>query len=97
MNVKECLYLLNEKNYDKSLADFRKGFDELNIKDLRIDNNGVFYEFNEILKTDLNEIGKTIVIKTDDIELNPYEDCLIKDIEDVNDVLGFIREPEKLG
>ena len=36
LTLKECLYLLNEKNYEKDLQDFKKWFNELNYKDIKI-------------------------------------------------------------
>ena len=46
INIKQVLYLLNEKNYDKGIIEFRKGFKELNDEDLNI--NGIFSDFNRI-------------------------------------------------
>ena len=93
----ECLYLLNEKNYEKNLQDFRKGFNELNIKDLNFDDDNPFNVFNEILKIDnFLEIAKSTVITCEESEeSNFWTDTYIDDIEDVNDVLGFIRDPSK--
>ena len=44
INLGEILYILNEKNYDKSLNDFREGFEKIEQKDLIIE--GEFSEFN---------------------------------------------------
>ena len=46
INIKQVLYLLNEKNYDKGIIEFRKGFKELNDEDLNI--IGIFSDFNRI-------------------------------------------------
>ena len=46
INIKQVLYLVNEKNYDKGIIEFRKGFKELNDEDLNI--IGIFSDFNRI-------------------------------------------------
>ena len=43
----EILYILNKKNYDKSLYDFREDFKKLEKKDLEIE--GIFSEFNNYI------------------------------------------------
>ena len=50
MNLTECLFILNEKNYNKTLEEFREGFNEIKVEDLEIDKEGIFSEFNEIIK-----------------------------------------------
>ena len=50
MNLAECLFILNEKNYNKTLEEFREGFNEIKVEDLEIDKEGIFSEFNEIIK-----------------------------------------------
>ena len=98
LNLLECFYLLNEKNYEKSLFDFRKGFNESNIKDLQFNDNSVFKDFNEISTIkDFQEIAKSSNINCEENdESNFGQDTFIDDIEDVNDLLGFIRDPSKL-
>ena len=95
LSLKQCLYLLNLKNYEKSLQDFRKGFNELIKEDLIFDDNSLFHEFNEVVKSNnFDEIAKTSEIKCDDNdEYDFLNDTYIEDIEDTNDVLGFIRDP----
>jgi len=96
LSLKQCLYLLNLKNYEKSLQDFRKGFKELiRGEDLIFDINSLFHEFNEVLKSNnFDEIAKTSEITCDDNEEYDFlNDTYIEDIEDNNDVLGFIRDP----
>ena len=95
LSLKQCLYLLNLKNYEKSLQDFRKGFNELNREDLIFDDNSLFPEFNEVLKSSkFDEMAKTSEITCDDNdEYDLLNDTYIEDIEDTNDVLGFIRDP----
>ena len=36
INIKQVLYLLNEKNYEKGIIEFKKGFNELKDSDLDI-------------------------------------------------------------
>ena len=59
LNLKEILYLLNEKNYDKSLIDFREGFEKLDKEDLKI--VGIFSKYNEF--KDLKEIEPSKLTK----------------------------------
>ena len=98
LSLIECLYLLNEKNYNKNLQDFRQGFHDLNINDLIFDNNNIFKEFNKILDIDnFDNIGKNIIITCEENEdSNLLTDSYIDDIEDVNDVLGFTSDFSKL-
>ena len=49
INIKQALYLLNEKNYEKGILEFRKGFIELNDCDLDI--TGEFSYFSKIKKS----------------------------------------------
>ena len=46
INIKQALYILNEKNYDKGIIEFQKGFIKLNDCDLDI--KGEFADFNQI-------------------------------------------------
>ena len=46
INIKQVLYLLNEKNYEKGIIEFKKGFNEL--KDSDLDIQGEFSDFNKI-------------------------------------------------
>ena len=94
LSLIQCLYLLNEKNWNKNLQDFRRGFNELSKEDLIIDEDSIFKEFNEIINLEnFDKIGKAIIISCDDNdESNNLADIFIEDIEDVNDILGFIRE-----
>ena len=48
LSFKECLYLLNEKNYEKDLQDFKDGFSELKEKDIKFEKDNLFYELNEV-------------------------------------------------
>ena len=98
LNLLECLYLLNEKNYDKKLEDFRKGFNELNSKNLRFEKNCCFEEFNEIFKIEnFTQMAKnTDITCEENEETNFWNDNYIDNIEDENDILGFIRDPSKL-
>ena len=119
LTLSQCLYLLNEKNYNKTLIKFRNGFNELESDDLKFDNNSTFNNFNEILNIENfdkiklsiinceegdnnnnNNLNKDNNNEEDDIDnidkiLNLYGDIYIGDSEDVNDVLGFIRDFDK--
>ena len=57
----EALYVLNKKNYNKPLAEFRKGFMELTNQDLRIE--GEFKDFGLKNENKINEIKNSIFIK----------------------------------
>ena len=46
INIRQAIYILNEKNYDKGIIEFQKGFIELNELDLDI--KGEFEDFNQI-------------------------------------------------
>ena len=98
LSFKECLYLLNEKNYEKDLQDFKDGFSELKEKDIKFEKDNLFYELNEVFKAEnLSEISSKGFMKCDedDDNSNIFTDAYIDDVEDVNDVLGFIRDPSK--
>ena len=98
LSLIECLFLLNEKNYEKSLQDFRKGFNQLKRDELKFEDDCLFKEFNTILKIEnFSEIANNIEITCEgNEESNFWKDTYIDDIEDVNDILGFIRDPSKL-
>ena len=85
LNLSEILYILNEKNYDKSLIDFREGFEKLDKEDLKI--VGVFSKFNEF--KDLKEI-KQSKLKNPVIYIkNSMSDISYTiEIELKNDVIG---------
>ena len=98
LSLLECIYLLNERNYEKNLEEFKKGFNELTIKELQFDKNSLFQEFNVVFNIEnFEEVGKKSYIRCDENDnSNIYIDTYIDDIEDVNDVLGFIIEPSKM-
>ena len=94
MTLFECIYILNEKNYDKSLEKFREDFNDIKENDLLIENNGIFSEFNSIVTfMDNNLLTNSIMISDDnnDNDENKLKTYFIDNIEDENDVLGFIR------
>lgn len=92
INLSEALYILNEKNYEKNLEKFREGFNEKKDDDLKLE--GIFKEFNELhYIKEFNEIAKESTMTCDDIgDDNAFEGSFIEDLEDSNDVLGFIRK-----
>ena len=94
MTLFECIYILNEKNYDKSLEKFREDFNDIKENDLLIENNGIFSEFNSIVTfMDNNLLTNSIMVSDDnyDHDENKLKTYFIDNIEDENDVLGFIR------
>lgn len=96
LTLAQSLYILNERNYNKSLEEFRKGFNETKIEDLIVDIDGIFSEFSELndflKKPNSVNIIKNIIIAGDneDNDESFINNCFI-DAEDENDVLGFIR------
>ena len=97
LSLMQCMYLLNEKNYEKSLIEFRDGFNALKIEDLIIDSNGVFPELNNILKIEnFEQSAKASTIRCNEEDSNSLLDTYIDDLENVNDVLGSIRDLSKL-
>ena len=95
MTLSECMYILNEKNYEKSLEKFREDFDDIKEDYLLIEKNGIFSEFNAIfqIKDYKLLLINSIMVSDDnyDNDDNKLKTCFIDDIEDENDVLGFIR------
>ena len=47
VNLAQILYVLNESNYDKTLEDFKLGFENLDVKDLIIE--GIFKECSKYI------------------------------------------------
>lgn len=95
MTLSECIYILNEKNYDKTLEDFREDFNDIKDKDLQFEKNGVFSEFNNI-ENFINDkllLTNSIMVSDDnyDNDENDLSNFFIDNIEDDSDVLGFIR------
>ena len=85
LNLKEILYLLNEKNYDKSLIDFREGFEKLDKEDLKI--VGIFSKYNEF--KDLEEIEPSKLTKPlINIKSSMTDISYSIEIELKNDVIG---------
>ena len=54
INLPEALYILNEKNYDKNLTDFKLDFEKLDKKDLKIE--GIFSNYNQYIDLNTNSI-----------------------------------------
>ena len=94
ITLEESMYILNERNYNKNLDDFRTSFNELKEDDIKTD--GIFSKFNEILKESKKngEILKNCFIATDDMDDDEgiLSNCFIDNTDDENDVLGFIRK-----
>ena len=89
MNLIQCLYLLNEKNYNKTVYEFSQGFLQPTKDDLTI--VGEFKNINaeiQILKKKNNNL-EDIFIRTDEEEFD--SDDLIIDVDIEDDILGFPR------
>jgi len=86
INLIQAIYLLNEKNYEKSLSDFRQDFLSPKEEDLFIQGefNFLNIEISELIKR--KENLSEYIIKTDDDELNLLDITLDVDVD--NDVLG---------
>ena len=86
INLTQAIYILNEKNYQKSLSDFREDFLSPKEGDLTIIGEFSFLN-SEISKLiERKENLSEYIIKTDDDELNLFDITLDVDVE--NDVLG---------
>ena len=60
--------MLNKKNYSKNLKDFKKGFLDLNEKDLKIE--GTFSRFNKILDIDdLTQNNISMTVKNSNVSI----------------------------
>ena len=83
----EALYILNEKNYSKSLEEFRKGFKKHKDEDLIIE--GDFKNFNINKISEINRLKSSIYIRNED-DNNSIDDLRnIKiSIPLKNDVIG---------
>ena len=90
----EALYVLNEKNYEKSLEDFRKGFMELSDLDLIM--NGEFKNSNLENKDIINKIKNSIFIKAkNEDNKNDYTKNIQINIPLRNDILRrYIKEED---
>lgn len=90
------MYLLNERNYNKSLDKFREGLNEQKNEDIKMDTDCVFYELNQIFNiNDFNNFSRSTIISCGDN--SDYSDILknscVNNLENDNDVLGFLRDP----
>ena len=91
LNLAEALYILNESNYDKSLIEFRIGFKNLNIKDLKI--KGVFREYNNLidLEEPINILKNiSIALKRSSSNFLPSINISLR-----KDVIGNLERPNK--
>ena len=84
LTLRQSLYILNEKNYEKPLSQFRKEFFELKEEDCKCE--GIFKEYMG-LKFNIKELSDYILInfKSNSYKINS---CYIP-IKLKNDVLGF--------
>ena len=88
LNLRDALFILNEKNYDKSLPNFIESFQKKNKKDLIIE--GVFRYFNKYINID--EISNEelnndfIILKSNNNSDILSEYHIIRELK--NDVVG---------
>jgi len=85
LSYEEALYILNIKNYEKSLEDFKKGFEQLEEKDLYI--NGPFNNLNIEDKSFVKKT-KTIGIMAKEISLENIKKNMKINVPLKNDVHG---------
>ena len=88
ISLGEALYILNEENYNKSLDEFRKGFMELDNKDLII--KGQFNDLNLLNEKTINEFKWSlyIKIKKDDNDIFDRLKDIYISIPLRNDIIG---------
>ena len=95
MTLSECIYILNENNYNKSLKDFIDLFLEINYQKMKFEETQIFSEFNNIynIKDYHMLLTNAIMISYNNPEydVNIFETCFVDDIEDEGDVLGFLK------
>ena len=69
INLQQALYILNEKNYEKTFLDFQYGFNNIKNEDLKVE--GVFKEMckniSQNLNKDFDNSAKSIYVR-----LNPF-------------------------
>ena len=85
LSYEEALYILNIKNYEKSLEDFKKGFEVLEDKDLYI--NGPFNYLNIEEKSFVKKT-KTIGIMAKETSLENIKKNIRINVPLKNDVHG---------
>ena len=94
ISLADALFLLNEKNYDKSLCDFVYSFENKNKEDLIIE--GVFNEFNDYLdvnKMTVEELNNSFIEQKSNYWLNSILDSyIVNDLK--NDIAGKIYYEE---
>ena len=80
INLKQVLYLLNEKNFNKGIVEFRNGFNDLKDEDLNVE--GEFENFNVIKKSKYFNTINDFSISTEEfqhslsIKADNYDDTL---------------------
>ena len=90
LTLKQSLYILNEKNYEKPLNQFRKEFLVLKEEDCKCD--GIFNEYSN-MKLEVKEIADYIVINFKSNKNNAKIGYITFKLKD--DVLGFPNFDEK--
>ena len=91
ISLADALFLLNEKNYDKSLCDFLTSFETKNKDDLII--NGVFEDFNQLINLDIVTIEELnnyyIEQKSSTILKSVFDSYIVNNLK--NDIVGKLR------
>ena len=91
ISLADALFLLNEKNYDKSLCDFLTSFETKNKDDLII--NGVFEDFNQLINLDIVTIEEInnyyIEQKSSTILKSIFDSYIVNNLK--NDIVGKLR------
>ena len=80
INIKQAFYLLNEKNYEKGILEFKKGFNELKNCDLEL--KGEFSNFNAIKYSKYYGVNNHFYIST-----SKSNDLILMDAYTDNDTL----------
>ena len=82
INLGQILYILNEANYNKSLIEFKLGFEKFEKKDLIIEGILKDYHYNNTENISRNILNHTFInvkssnIKIPTIELGFYRDVI---------------------
>ena len=85
LNLEQALYILNEKNYEKSFIDFQYGFNNIKKEDLIVEGvfKGMCEDISNNLNKDFDDNAKSIFIRLNSINIGDIKiNCEIR-----NDVL----------
>jgi len=91
INMAQALYILNESNYDKTLIEFKIGFENLDIKDLNI--KGIFSGYNSLIS--LDQSNKFILENISIVHKTSSSNIPSTCIRLKKDVIGNLEKPNK--